>query len=196
MEGLILGVAYVVAGVPHATLFGLVTALLAMVPLGATVALALVGLVLLAVNKVVAAALVVGLGAAVTFVGDHFFRPVLIGGATRLPFVWVLLGILGGVAAWGLIGLFVGPALLAAVILLWREWVGSQEGPINPRRRTRPRRSDRRRGGQMPPPASLSAASSHRGSRHGCSRASTAAAPSAGETTAASSVSSAWSGGS
>jgi predicted PurR-regulated permease PerM len=56
----------------------------------------------------------------------------LIGGATRLPFIWVLLGILGGFTAWGLVGLFVGPATMAALILLWREWVGAQKGPINP----------------------------------------------------------------
>ena len=44
----------------------------------------------------------------------------------------MLLGILGGVETWGLVGLFVGPALLAALILLWREWVGEREGPISP----------------------------------------------------------------
>ena len=55
------------------------------------------------------------------FVADHFVRPVLIGGATRLPFVWVLLGILGGVESFGLLGLFLGPALLAVLITLWRE---------------------------------------------------------------------------
>ena len=50
----------------------------------------------------------------------------LIGGATKLPFIWVLLGILGGVEMWGLIGLFVGPAIMAALMLLWREWSGGQ----------------------------------------------------------------------
>jgi predicted PurR-regulated permease PerM len=34
---------------------------------------------------------------------------VLIGGATRLPFLWMLLSILGGVEVWGLIGLLIGP---------------------------------------------------------------------------------------
>ena len=131
-EGVILTVLYFATGVPHASLFGLLSALLAMVPFGAAFAFGLAAVVLLAVNKVAGAVVVVALGGVVTFVADHFFRPVLIGGATRLPFVWVLLGILGGVTAWGLIGLFVGPALLAAMILLWREWVGSQEGPINP----------------------------------------------------------------
>ncbi|MBE7217847.1 MAG: AI-2E family transporter [Caulobacteraceae bacterium] len=132
VEGAVMTVAYFVSGTPHASLFGLLTAILAMIPLGATVALAVVAVVLLAVNKVVAAVVIVVLGGAVTFVGDHFFRPVLIGGATRLPFLWVLLGILGGVSAFGLMGLFVGPAVLAALILLWREWIGSEPGPLNP----------------------------------------------------------------
>ena len=131
-EGVILGVAYAFAGVPHATLFALFTAILAMIPFGTGIAVGVAAIVLLAVNKLVAAVVIVVLGLSVTFVADHFIRPVLIGGATKLPFVWVLFGILGGVEAWGLVGLFVGPAVLAALILLWREWVGSKRGPINP----------------------------------------------------------------
>ncbi len=131
-EGVILGCVYFFAGVPHATLFALFTAILAMIPFGTGIAVAVAALVLLAVNKLAAAVVVVVFGLVVTFVADHFIRPVLIGGATKLPFVWVLFGILGGVEAWGLVGLFVGPAVLAALILLWREWVGSKRGPINP----------------------------------------------------------------
>jgi predicted PurR-regulated permease PerM len=126
-EGLIMGVAYWIGGAPHAALLGLLTGLLAMVPFGATLALAIAGLALLSVGKTVAALVVVIVGVLVTFVADHFVRPVLIGGATRLPFVWVLFGILGGVEAFGLVGLFVGPAVLAALMLLWRDFVG--EGP-------------------------------------------------------------------
>ena len=48
--------------------------------------------------------------------------PALIGGTTRLPFLWVLLGILGGVETFGLLGLFLGPAVMAALVLLWREF--------------------------------------------------------------------------
>jgi len=40
-----------------------------------------------------------------------------------LPFLWVLIGILGGVESFGLLGLFVGPATMAALVLLWRELV-------------------------------------------------------------------------
>jgi predicted PurR-regulated permease PerM len=131
-EGLILGIAYWVAGVPHPALFGLLTVILAMVPFGAALAIGAAGIVLLASGATVAAIIVISLGAVVTFVADHFIRPALIGGATRLPFIWVLLGILGGISTWGLVGLFVGPAIMAALILLWREFVGSQKGPINP----------------------------------------------------------------
>jgi predicted PurR-regulated permease PerM len=135
VEGVLLGVAYLVAGVPDASLFGLLTAILAMVPYGATVAVVVVGGVLLVSGSTVAAIVIIVLGVIVAFIADHFVRPVLIGGATRLPFIWVLFGILGGISAWGLSGLFVGPAIMSALILLWREWVGSQRGPINPRAR-------------------------------------------------------------
>jgi predicted PurR-regulated permease PerM len=131
-EGLLLGVAYVVAGVPDPALFGLLTAILAMVPYGATVAVVLVGGILMISGNAVGGLVIVVAGAVVAFIADHFVRPVLIGGATRLPFIWVLLGILGGITAWGLVGLFIGPAIMAALILLWREWIGSQKGPINP----------------------------------------------------------------
>ena len=70
--------------------------------------------------------MIVGLGTVVVRAADHLIRPALIGGATRLPFLWVLFGILGGVETWGIVGLFIGPALMAALILLWREF---NEGP-------------------------------------------------------------------
>ena len=131
-EGVVLGVVYVFAGVPHPTIFGLVTAVLSMIPFGAAIAFWLAGGVLLVMGHTAAAVVVVVIGLLVTFVADHFIRPTLIGSATRLPFLWVLFGILGGIEAWGLLGLFVGPAIMAALILLWREWVGDERGPISP----------------------------------------------------------------
>jgi predicted PurR-regulated permease PerM len=122
-EGLLLGLAYALAGVPRPALLGALTALAAVLPFGAPLVFGLAALWLLAQGAVGLALGVLGFGAAVVFVADHFVRPVLIGGATRLPFLWVLLGILGGVEAWGLLGLFLGPAIMAVLILLWREWV-------------------------------------------------------------------------
>ncbi len=122
--GAVLGVGYWLAGAPHPVLLGALTAVAATVPLGSMVVLTLAALLVLATGTVAAAAVLLAAGAAVIFIADHAIRPALIGGSTRLPFIWVLLGILGGVEAFGLLGLFVGPAIMAALILLWREWTG------------------------------------------------------------------------
>ena len=121
-EGALLGVAYLITGAPHPVLLGALTAVAAMVPFGAPLAFGLATLLLLAKGSTVAAGVLFAFGMVVTFTADHAVRPALIGGATRLPFLWVLLGILGGVETWGLLGLFLGPAIMAALILLWREW--------------------------------------------------------------------------
>ena len=123
-EGVLLGVVYAVAGVPHPTVFGALTALAAIVPFAAPVVFCVAALLLAAGGSLGWAIGVLCMGFLTTFVADHFVRPVLIGGATKLPFLWVLLGILGGVETFGLIGLFLGPAIMAALILLWREWAG------------------------------------------------------------------------
>jgi predicted PurR-regulated permease PerM len=123
-EGFILGIVYVFAGVPHPTLFGLFTAIAAMVPFGAPLVFGIAALILVTQGSIVWAIIIGVVGMVVTFAADHFVRPTLIGSATRLPFLWVLLGILGGVETWGLLGLFLGPAIMAALMLLWREWTG------------------------------------------------------------------------
>ena len=128
-EGVILGIAYILVGVPHPTIFGVFTAIAAIIPFGAPVAFCVAAALLAAQGSVASAAVVVGVGTVVVFVADHFIRPALIGGATKLPFIWVLLGLLGGIEAWGLLGLFIGPAIMAALILLWREWTSPAATP-------------------------------------------------------------------
>jgi predicted PurR-regulated permease PerM len=59
-------------------------------------------------------------------VGDHLVQPALIGSAARLPFLWAMVGTFGGVASFGLIGLFIGPVIMAAVLLVWREWIDAR----------------------------------------------------------------------
>jgi predicted PurR-regulated permease PerM len=121
-EGAVLGVVYFIAGVPHATVLGALTALAAMVPFAAPAVILIAALLLVAQGALAWGIGVFCIGIVVTFLADHFVRPALIGGATRLPFIWVLLGILGGLEAWGLVGLFLGPAIMAALIMLWRDW--------------------------------------------------------------------------
>ena len=120
-EAILLGIAYKLTGVPHPVLLGFVTGLLSVIPFASPLVFIGAGLWLLAQSAIVPAIVLVAFGFAVVFVADHFVRPVLIGGTARLPFVWVLLGILGGVESFGLLGLLLGPALLAVLVALWRE---------------------------------------------------------------------------
>lgn len=125
MEGVLIGAAYVVAGVPNPLLLAIITMAFAMVPLGAWVVFSAASLLLLLQGgSAVAAAGVFGFGAIVMVIGDFFVWPALIGNATRLPFLLALIGIFGGLQAFGLVGLFLGPMVLAALWTVWREWTG------------------------------------------------------------------------
>jgi len=121
-EGLLLGVAYAMGGLPRPVLLGALTGILATVPFGAPLVFGLGALVLFSQDQTGAAVALLAFGSIVVFVADHFLRPILIGGAARLPFLWVLLGIFGGLESFGLLGLFLGPTIMAVLLALWREW--------------------------------------------------------------------------
>jgi predicted PurR-regulated permease PerM len=126
LKGAVIGIAYILTGVPHPLLFAVLTMALAMVPLGAWVALITAGLtVLLHGGTLLAAIVLFCFGAAMLLIGDNLIQPALIGGAARLPFLLVLIGILGGMQSFGLVGLFLGPVIMAAFLTVWREWIGA-----------------------------------------------------------------------
>jgi predicted PurR-regulated permease PerM len=120
-DGVLTGVTYAVAGVHNAHVWGAVTGLFAMIPFVGYAVVAVVALVLIAKDAVVPGLAVGGLGVVILFVGDKVVRPMLVGNATKLGFAWVLMGSLGGLEALGLLGLFVGPVVLAMAGALWDE---------------------------------------------------------------------------
>ncbi len=129
-EGALMAVVYFFLGVPHPILLGALTAVAAMIPFGALLAFLVAAFLLLAQGAMGSAIAVIAIGLGIVFVADHFIRPALIGSATRLPFLWVLIGILGGVETMGLIGLFVGPATMAVLVMLWRELIEGDPAAI------------------------------------------------------------------
>ena len=113
----------------HAALFGLATGLLGIVPFGAIIALVGVVLYLFALNAGTAAITVLAVGAITIFVTDHFIRPLFITGASRLPLVLALLGIVAGLETFGILGIFIGPTLLAVMLTVWRELAKPASAP-------------------------------------------------------------------
>jgi predicted PurR-regulated permease PerM len=131
-EGAVMAVVYLLSGVPHPLLLGMFTAIAAMIPFGAAVLFGVAAVMLTGQGEVGWAIGVFVAGLVVVGIADHFIRPALIGGSTALPFLWVLVGILGGVESLGLLGLFVGPATMAALILLWRDFVAPRPEARHP----------------------------------------------------------------
>src|SRR5215213_658075 len=127
-EGLLIGMGLFLAAVPNPLLFTLLTAAFAMLPFGAWIAFTSAALLSFAQGDSVASALVVfGWGATVMLIGDNFVWPAMVGGAARLPFLLALIGILGGLQTFGLLGLFMGPVVMAAGLVIWREWISPGE---------------------------------------------------------------------
>ena len=62
---------------------------------------------------------------------DNIIRPLLVSNAARIPFLFSMFGALGGIAAFGLIGFFIGPILLAVALAIWREWISAIEADSN-----------------------------------------------------------------
>jgi predicted PurR-regulated permease PerM len=123
-EGLLIGIGYLIAGVPNPILFTILTIAFAMLPFGAWAAFTAAALTLgLGGGNSLAAVAVFAWGAVVMLAGDHFVWPTLVGGAARLPFILAFVGIFGGLASFGLLGLFLGPVVMAAVFTVWREWI-------------------------------------------------------------------------
>jgi predicted PurR-regulated permease PerM len=122
-EGAVMCGVYALAHAPHPILSGVITGVFATIPFAAPIVFGTVAVVLVVRGSIAGAIVVAVAGTLVLFIADHFVRPVIIGEGAKLPFLWALLAILGGVESFGLVGLFIGPALMAALLSLWRGWV-------------------------------------------------------------------------
>lgn len=122
-QGTAAGVGYWMAGIEAPVLLGAVTALTALVPFGAPVIWGTLACWLLLTGHIYPGVGLLAWGLLVVSWADNVVRPLVISNATRMPFLLVVFGVLGGVIAFGLVGLFIGPVVLAVALALWREWL-------------------------------------------------------------------------
>lgn len=131
VQGMFAGVGYWVAGLGSPVTLGVLTALLALIPFGTPLAWGGAGAWLLLQGETGAAIGVWLWGGAVVSQIDNVLRPMFISSVGAIPFLLVLFGVLGGLLAFGLVGLFIGPIVLAVAWAVWREWtahLGEEEG--------------------------------------------------------------------
>jgi predicted PurR-regulated permease PerM len=108
-------------GLPYTAFLGVLAGFLSLVPfVGAAGVWVPCTIYLFASGQVVRAFILLAYGSLVISMVDNVLRPLLIGGQTRLPTLFLFFGILGGVQVYGVLGIFLGPVLLAIVVAFVR----------------------------------------------------------------------------
>lgn len=128
-QGALAGIGYWAAGVRAPAMLGVLTVVFALIPFGTPLVWGAVSLWLLASGETLAAAGLAAWGGLVVSQIDNLLRPMVISSATSIPYILVLFGVLGGISAFGLVGLFLGPIVIAVLLAVWREWIGEQHAP-------------------------------------------------------------------
>jgi predicted PurR-regulated permease PerM len=121
-QGTVAALGFAIAGVPGALLLGLLTSIASIVPAGPPLVWLPASLWLLAQGDAGWAAFMFAWGMFGISGIDNVVKPWLISQGAALPFILVLLGVVGGLLAFGFIGLFLGPTLLAVGYAMLREW--------------------------------------------------------------------------
>lgn len=122
-QGAAAGIGYGIFGIKAPVLMGALTVLIALIPFGAPLVWLSLSVWQLMTGNVWQGVGLMLWGALLVSWVDNIVRPLVISNATRMPFLLVVFGVLGGVLAFGLVGLFIGPVLLAVSLALWREWL-------------------------------------------------------------------------
>lgn len=120
LQGALAGIAFWVVGIKGAVFWGTVMAVLSIVPaVGASLVWVPAAIYLYATGHVSATiALVIWCGALVGTM-DNFLRPWLVGKDTKMPDLLILLSTLGGLTAFGAIGIIIGPIVAALFVTIW-----------------------------------------------------------------------------
>ena len=120
VQGTLVGLGFAVVGLPSPIVFGVLAALAALIPLVGTPVIWVPAVIVLAAQGRWTAALILLLWGGFVTTIDNFLRPWLVSGRAEIGALTVFIGVLGGVGAFGPIGLILGPLILSLVIALVR----------------------------------------------------------------------------
>ena len=128
-QGLLMAVGALLAGVHAAPLLGFLVFLLSPAPVGPPLVWGATAAWLFSDGQTGMAIFMLAWGFGVVSTVDNVIRPLIISRGADLPFVLVLIGVIGGAIAFGVIGLFLGPVLLAVAYMLVKEWAAYSAPP-------------------------------------------------------------------
>ncbi|WP_200943707.1 AI-2E family transporter [Brevundimonas sp. Root1423] len=128
IQAALLGVGFFLIGLPGAILVTLVVFLLGIVQVPAVI-VSLPIIVYVFMKEPLTPALIFGVWTFVAGLSDNFLKPLLLGRGSEVPMPVILIGVIGGMVVDGLLGLFIGPVLLAVAYMLFMEWLRGQQVP-------------------------------------------------------------------
>lgn len=121
LQGTLLAIGLAMAGLPSPVVFGVAGTMLALLPFGGTAIIWIPAVIYLGARGEYGWAIFLFIwGALLVSLVDNFLKPLLISGRAELPTLAAFLGVLGGVAAFGVVGLFLGPVLIGLALALLR----------------------------------------------------------------------------
>jgi predicted PurR-regulated permease PerM len=121
-QGVLAGLGFGMAGVPAAALLGVLTFFLSALPMGPPLVWIPATIWLFSVDKTGWAVFLLIWGMFIVSGIDNIIKPYLISHGAQIPFVVVFMGVIGGALAFGLVGVFLGPTLLAVAYRVIEEW--------------------------------------------------------------------------
>jgi predicted PurR-regulated permease PerM len=114
-QGLLVGIGFAIAGLPSPVVFGVLAAILALLPAGGAAIVWIPGLLFLAASGRWGMAVFMLIWGIIVSTSDNILRPVLVARYAPVSAFMVFVGVVGGIAAFGTIGIVVGPVFLALV---------------------------------------------------------------------------------
>jgi len=129
IQMLLIGIAFVLMGIPGAGLLALAVLLIGIMQLPATLITVPVIIYVIVTSGISAATIAFSVYVFVAGLADNVLKPLLLGRGVAVPMPVVLIGALGGMVTGGLIGLFIGPVMLAVAYELFWRWVKDQPEP-------------------------------------------------------------------
>jgi predicted PurR-regulated permease PerM len=127
-QALMAGLGFWIAGVPGAVLLAVLTFFFAVVPFGPPLIWLPAALWLFAQNQTGWGIFMLSWGLLGISSVDNVVRPFLISHGSKMPFALIFCGVIGGALAFGLVGVFLGPTLLAVAFRLVEEWSSGRDG--------------------------------------------------------------------
>jgi predicted PurR-regulated permease PerM len=118
VQGLLLGIGFAVVDLPAPVVFGVIGAVLSIVPFGGTALIWVPAVGMLLFQGRYGAAIVLAVIGLIVSTVDNFLKPLLISGRAVVPTLAVFIGVLGGLIAFGVIGMFLGPVVIALALAL------------------------------------------------------------------------------